>query len=106
MKLDDIEKAVDYLARTDETHAELTASQESMKDAEKHTKGKYVMEHCDLPVSKAEHSYYASQDFVEIMKLKREGHKHLKELTNKRQTAVLRIEIWRTLEASRRKGNV
>ena len=68
MKLDDIEKAVDYLARTDETHAELTASQESMKDAEKHTKGKYVMEHSDLPVSKAEHSYYASQDFVEIMK--------------------------------------
>jgi len=106
MKLDDIEKAVDYLAQTDETHAELTASQESMKDAEKHTKGKYVMEHSDLPVSKAEHSYYASQDFVEIMKLKREGHKHLKELTNKRQTAVLRIEIWRTLEASRRKGNV
>ena len=106
MKLDDIEKAVDYLARTDETHAELTASQESMKDAEKHTKGKYVMEHSDLPVSKAEHSYYASQDFVEIMKLKREGHEHLKELTNKRQTAVLRIEIWRTLEASRRKGNV
>ena len=64
------------------------------------------MEHSDLPVSKAEHSYYASQDFVEIMKLKREWHKHLKELTNKRQTAVLRIEIWRTLEASRRKGNV
>ena len=106
MKLDDIEKAVDYLARTDETHAELTASQESMKDAEKHTKGKYVILHGDLPVSKAEHSFYASPEFVEIMKLKKEGHEHLKELTNKRQTAVLRIEIWRTLEASRRKGNV
>tara|TARA_R100000951_G_scaffold72060_1_gene60770 strand:+ start:722 stop:1042 length:321 start_codon:yes stop_codon:yes gene_type:complete len=106
MKLDDIEKAVDYLAQTDVTHAELTANQESMKDAEKHTKGKYVIEHSDLSVSKAEHSYYASPDFIEIMKLKKEGHKHLKELTNKRQTAVLRIEIWRTLEASRRKGNV
>ena len=106
MKLDDVEKAVEYLASTDETHAKITASQESMKDAEKHTKGKYVIEHGNLPVSKAEHAYYASPEFVEIMKLKREGHKHLKELTNKRQTAVLRIEIWRTLEASRRKGNV
>ena len=106
MKLDDVEKAVEYLASTDETQAKITASQESMKDAEKHTKGKYVIEHGNLPVSKAEHAYYASPEFVEIMKLKKEGHEHLKELTNKRQTAVLRIEIWRTLEASRRKGNV
>lgn len=106
MKLDDVERAVQYLAETDETHAKLTASQESMKDAEKHTKGKYVLEHTDLPVSKAEHSYYASPEFIEIMKLKKEGHENLKELTNKRQTAVLRIEIWRTLEASRRKGNI
>jgi len=105
MKLDDVEKAVEYLASTDEVHAKLTAGQESMKDAEKHTKGKYVIEH-NLPVSRAEHSYYASPVFQEIMKLKKEGHEHLKELTNKRQTAVLRIEIWRTLEASRRKGNL
>ena len=106
MKLDDVEKAVEYLASTDETHAKITASQESMKDAEKHTKGKYVITHGDLPVSKAEHAYYASSDFLEMLKLKKEGLEHLKELTNKRQTAVLRIEIWRTLEASRRKGNV
>ena len=71
-----------------------------MKDGEKHTKGKFVSESVDS-VSKAEHKYYASPDFIEIMKLKKDGNKHLKELTNKRQTAVLRIEIWRTLEASR-----
>tara|TARA_B100000131_G_scaffold114562_1_gene111530 strand:+ start:2821 stop:3141 length:321 start_codon:yes stop_codon:yes gene_type:complete len=106
MKLNDVEKAVEYLASTDEQHAKIAASQESMRDAEKHTKGKFVLEHNDLPVSKAEHSYYASKEFLEILKLKKEGFEHLKELTNKRQTAVLRIEIWRTLEASRRKGNV
>jgi len=105
MKLDDVEKAVEYLASTDETHAKLAATQESMKDAEKHLKGQYVMG-SDLPISKAEHKFYQSKDFVEMMKLKKEGFEHLKELTNKRQTAVLRIEIWRTLEASRRKGNV
>ena len=64
-------KLLNILASTDETHAKITASQESMKDAEKHTKGKYVMEHSDLPVSKAEHSYYASPDFVEMLKLKK-----------------------------------
>ena len=45
MKLDDVEKAVEYLASTDEQHAKIAASQESMKDAEKHTKGKFVLEH-------------------------------------------------------------
>jgi len=27
-------------------------------------------------------------------------------LETKRQTAVLRIDVWRTLEATRRKGNI
>lgn len=101
----DIEKDLLYLAQTDETHAELTANCEAMKDGEKHTKGKYVSE-SSKAVSKAEHEYYASPDFIEIMKLRKEGNKSLKALTNKRQTSILRIEVWRTLEASRRKGNI
>ena len=40
MNLNDIEEALLYLANTDEIHAELTAAQESMKDTEKHIKGK------------------------------------------------------------------
>ena len=101
----DIEKDLLYLAQTDETHAELTANVDAMKDGEKHTKGKYVSE-SSKAVSKAEHEYYASPDFIEIMKLRKEGNKSLKALTNKRQTSILRIEVWRTLEASRRKGNI
>ena len=50
----DIEKDLLYLAQTDETHAELTANCEAMKDGEKHTKGKYVSE-SSKAVSKAEH---------------------------------------------------
>jgi len=30
----------------------------------------------------------------------------LLQLKNKRRTAEMKIEIWRTLEASRRKGNI
>ena len=101
----DIEKDLLYLAQTDETYAELNANTESMKDAVKHTKGKFISE-SNLSVSKAEHEYYASPDFIEIMKLRKEGNKSLKALTNKRQTSILRIEVWRTLEASRRKGNI
>ena len=70
----DIEKDLLYLAQTDETHAELTANCEAMKDGEKHTKGKYVSE-SSKAVSKAEHEYYASPDFIEIMKLRKEGNK-------------------------------
>lgn len=105
MKITDVEEAVKYLAETDTVHAELTANLESMKDGEKHLKGQYVMG-SDLPTSKAEHKFYSSKDFTEVMKLRKDGFKALKELTNKRSTAVYKIEIWRTLEASRRKGNI
>ena len=40
------------------------------------------------------------------MTLIKDGNKSLFEIRNKRQTAILRIEVWRTLEASRRKGNI
>ena len=101
----DIEKDLLYLAQTDETYAELNANTESMKDAVKHTKGKFISE-SNLSVSKAEAAYYASKDFIEIMKLIKDGNKSLFEIRNKRQTSILRIEVWRTLEASRRKGNI
>lgn len=105
MNLNDIEEALLYLANTDEIHAQLTAAQESMKDTEKHIKGKSVME-SELSVSKAEHNFYASKEFIEFLKVKKDSLKALQDCKNKRQTAIYKIEVWRTLEASRRKGNV
>jgi hypothetical protein len=108
MKLDDVENSVKYLAETDELHAELTSHYESMKDSEKHVKGKFVSNNglANLPVSKLEHNFYASKEFLDILKMKKDCLKALHDIKNKRQTAIYKIEIWRTLEASRRKGNV
>lgn len=101
----DIEKDLKYLAETDETYARLSASTESIKDAIKHTKGKFISE-SSLSVSKAENDFYASKEYLDSIKLLKEGNEDVFTLRNKRATAILRIDVWRTLEASRRKGNV
>jgi len=101
----EIDNDLKYLAETDETYAKLSASTESIKDAIKHTKGKFISE-SSLSVSKAENDFYASQEYLDSIKLLKDGNESVFTLRNKRATAILRIEVWRTLEASRRKGNI
>ena len=101
----DIEKDLKYLSETDEPYAKLKASTESIKDAIKHTKGKFISE-SSLSVSKAENEFYASQQYLDAIKLLKEGNENVFAMRNKRATAILRIDVWRTLEASRRKGNI
>ncbi len=100
----DIDNEINYLAETDTTFAKLMAEVEYQRDMIKHFKGAYVTQ-SDVAVSKAIESYYASESYVSIKKIN-DFNINLLQLKNKRKTAEMKIEIWRTLEASRRKGNV
>ena len=71
----------------------------------KHYKGSYVNQ-SDVAVSKAIENFYASESYVNSIKTINALNIDLLKLKNKRRTAEMKIEIWRTLEASRRKGNV
>ena len=101
----DIDNEINYLAETDTTFAKLMAEVEYQRDMIKHFKGAYVTQ-SDVAVSKATESYYASASYVTSIKKINDFNIDLLQLKNKRRTAEMKIEIWRTLEASRRKGNV
>lgn len=101
----DIDKLVTFLANTDEPFAKVQAELTYGQDILKHLKGAFVAG-SELPVSKATEQFYASKHYTNhISKL----HKlNVEQLTmkNQRKTAEMKIEIWRTMEASRRKTNV
>jgi len=101
----DIDKLITFLANTDEPFAKVQAELTYGQDILKHLKGAFVAG-SELPVSKATEQFYASKHYTNhISKL----HKlNVEQLTmkNQRKTAEMKIEIWRSMEASRRKTNV
>tara|TARA_R110001592_G_C12977332_1_gene733843 strand:- start:134 stop:442 length:309 start_codon:yes stop_codon:yes gene_type:complete len=101
----DIDNEINYLAETDDTFALLVAEVDYQRDMIKHFKGAYVTQ-SDVAVSKATESYYGSESYVNSIKSINVRNLELLKLKNKRRTAEMKIEIWRTLEASRRKGNI
>ena len=71
----------------------------------KHIKGTFVSASEDS-VSKATEKFYASVIYKNHINKMHKLNVQLLNMRNKRRTAEMNIEVWRTLEASRRKGNV
>ena len=101
----DIENDLQYLAETDEIYADASAKLDFSKDMLKNYKGMAVVS-SKSSVSKAQEEFYASQNYINSISIIFEKQNEVNKLRNKRATAILRIDVWRTLEASRRKGNI
>lgn len=101
----DIEKDLHYLAETDEKYATLDAELTQLEDEIKWKKGN-VVSSSNSSVSKAVEEFYASSEYKTFCITKMNKALARNTLRNKRATAILRIDVWRTLEASRRKGNI
>jgi hypothetical protein len=106
----DIEKDLLYLAQTDETYAEKDALLDFQIDNLKNVKGSWIgataAEEPKTSMGLLTEQFYATGGyFTEISKIK-ELRKEVNTFKNKRATATLKIDVWRTLEASRRKGNI
>ena len=100
-----VEQDLQFLATTDKRYAELKAGLEHIKNTTKSVKGAFIVDSKDS-VAKASEAFYASKDFVEAQKKTHELNKEFHILVTKRQSAIMRIDGWRTLEATRRKGNI
>jgi len=100
-----IEKMLTYLASTDETYSKLQAEISYGEDMLKNIKGIFISG-SEVSVSKATYDLYASPNYKIHINDLHTINLELLELKNKRRTAEMKIEVWRTLEASRRKGNV
>ena len=101
----DIEKMLTYLASTDEPYSKIQAQVSYGEDMLKHIKGIYISK-SEVSVSKATEDFYASANYKNQIDKIHTFNLQLLELKNKRRTAEMKIEVWRTLEASRRKGNI
>jgi len=101
-----LEEALKYLAESDNEHAKLSAGVEYIKDLAKHYKGKYIMNSEEKSVAIKEQSYYASDEYKKHIDDKKDLINDLTLLENKRSKESLVIDVWRTLEASRRKNNI
>jgi hypothetical protein len=101
-----LEEALKFLAESDEEHAKLTAGVDYIKDLAKHHKGKFIMNSDEKSVALKEQSYYASDAYKNHIDDKKDLINDLTLLENKRSKESLVIDVWRTLEASRRKNNI
>jgi|TARA_E500000178_G_scaffold338535_1_gene378977 hypothetical protein len=100
-----IDENIEYLASTDEAFAKTQAEVSYGDDMLKHIKGAFVSASEDS-VSKATEKFYASAIYKNHIDKMNRINIQLLNMRNKRRTAEMHIDIWRTLEASRRKGNV
>ena len=101
-----LEEALKYLAESDNEHAKLSAGVEYIKDLAKHYKGKYIMSSEEKSVALKEQAYYASDEYKKHIDDKKDLINDLTLLEDKRSKESLVIDVWRTLEASRRKNNI
>jgi hypothetical protein len=102
-----LEEALKFLADTDEEDAKLGAGLEYLKDKQKRDKAIHIVSNSnDKSFSIKEQAYYASDVYGEYILQKQALAEKVGITQNKRAKECLVIDVWRTLEASRRKNNL
>lgn len=100
-----VEEALKFLSSTDEEHAILSGEvkrlEEGLKQARSH---EYLLS--DGTVAERESKAIASLKYANAVNEWIEALKEFKILDNKRQHEIRITEVWQTLSANRRKGNI
>jgi len=102
---DRLETALRRIAETDETHAELKAEMLRMEHLAKKSKAAIFLMGTGT-VAEREAAAASSKEYDAHMGEYFEAVKEFTKLNNKRDLEFVVIEVFRTLEASRRAGNV
>ena len=102
-----LEKALSFLAETDETNAEANANVKYLDRLLKRKKALHITGNSeDKSISAKEQSYYASTIYKTAVDEIFSAEVKASTLENKRDKEGLIIDLFRTLEASRRKNNI
>jgi paraquat-inducible protein B len=99
---DRVEKALVYLAETDERHAKAKALVKGMEQILKTTRSQAFLEATGT-VAEREAMSYTAQTFKDATKRYENAVADFEIMENVRTRHQLVIDIWRTLEASRRR---
>jgi|TARA_R100000458_G_C8207859_1_gene196311 conjugal transfer/entry exclusion protein len=104
---DRLEKALAYLAQTDEQSAEASANVKYLDRLLKRRKALFITGESNLKsISAKEQAYYASDDYQKAVQEIYDAEVKASTLENKRDKEGMVIDLFRTLEASRRKHNI
>jgi hypothetical protein len=98
-----VEKAMHYLAETDEPHAKAKALVKGLEQSLKTVKAIAYLG-AEGTVAERESQAYASMEYRAQTEAYQNAVGDYELLENKRTRAVLTIDVWRTMEASRRRG--
>ena len=102
-----LETALEFLAETDETSAEASANVKYLDRLLKRKKALYITGEQTLKsISAKEQGFYASQTYLSAVDELFQAEVKASTLENKRDKEGLVIDLFRTLEASRRKHNI
>ena len=102
-----LEDALKFLSETDEQNAEANANVKYLDRLLKRKKALYITgEHSLKSISAKEQAYYGSNTYQEAIQELFEAEVKASTLENKRDKEGLIIDLFRTLEASRRKNNI
>ena len=102
-----LEESLKYLADTDETSAKANANVKYLDRLLKRKKALYITgEHSLKSISAKEQAFYASDTYKNAVEELFQAEVKASTLENKRDKEGLIIDLFRTLEASRRKHNV
>ncbi|GAF68011.1 unnamed protein product [marine sediment metagenome] len=103
---DRLETALKYLASTDPKIGQLKANLEELED---HKKIKYAICYCDAvgdTVADRTQSSYTDQRYIDHIDEMATIRIQYEQLRAKRHTQEIIIEVWRTLQANQRRGNI
>ena len=102
-----LEESLKFLSDTDEDNAKLNAQVKHLDRLLKRKKALHITGNTsDKSISAKEQTYYASDTYQNAVQELFEAEVKASTLENKRNKEGLIIDLFRTLEASRRKNNI
>ena len=104
---DRLEQSLKFIAETDESSAEASASVKYLERLLKRKKALFIMHDRELKsISAKEQGFYASDTYKNAVEELFNADVKAATMENKRDKEGLIIDLFRTLEASRRKHNI
>ena len=103
---DRLETALKYLASTDPQIGQLKANLEELED---HKKIQYAICYCDSvadTVSDRQQSAYTDKRYIDHINSLADVRIVYEQLRAKRRTQEIIVDVWRTIQANLRRGNI
>lgn len=106
MIVNDISEALTYLAETDEDYARASGLAKGLKYKIKVERAQAYLESEGKTEARRDAVSHASRKHIDAINAYQNAETDARIMHAKRMTAQLKIEVWRTENANRRKGNV